>query len=174
MRNIKIFLLVLIFTTSCNLGKGNCCKQNKEDITSTRQALKIILTFGAYFDNHAKRKFEANERKWELNGKILKYSIDTHGTRYGEPLELADKELGTIIRFIQDRKLVQPVNKKLETEFLNKHEYAEVIKGSITLNDKIVKILIIANGYGLTEKDITSKHFMELEQIFYKIVDSHR
>lgn len=112
-------------------------------------------TIGSYIDNHFERTFQAQERIWVLKNKHLEYKIDAHDKRYTNTLELTDEELEEIIRFIQEKDLLQTVDKELNAQFpFNEGRLIEAIRGSLHLNGHEVEIHFQAEGPDLLEEDI--------------------
>ncbi|MCP4131160.1 MAG: hypothetical protein GY754_09285 [bacterium] len=162
-RYILLSILLLLAAAACDL---------KKETIPTPKDLKIKLTYGTYMNDHAARKFEARERSWTVNGRQMKYSIDAHGKRYGDTIELSGEEVKKITRYIREKELLRSVTVEFNAKYLSKHEYSEVIRGRLELNGKASDVDIRSNGFGLIEKDEKGKRLRELEQIFYTITEN--
>lgn len=141
--------------------------------SQAQQSLHISMTFGSYTDDSVNKKFHARERIWELKNKKLIYVIDANEKRYSDTIILTKEEFDMILKYVQENDLLKSVEEKFYSEFMSKHEYNETLKGEIVFNKIAYPFMFSANGIHLIEQNSFAKQLMELEQIFYKIVESN-
>ncbi len=138
-----------------------------------QKALEIELSFGAYTNDHAARKFYGQEKEWSLKGNVLSYRIEAHEKVYVDTLDLKPESIKAISELIEKDSLLQSVDRKLETNFLDKRGYSESIRGYIKSGDDTYTIMIKANGYSMISETLEGKRLKNLEQLFYQIVDQN-
>jgi hypothetical protein len=137
-------------------------------------SINISITFGSYYNDHHEKKFHAQERIWDVCEQRLIYRIDANGTMYADSLVLAKKEIEEVIQFIKDHGLQQSDNNELKSEYASKFEYSCMIRGSIEMQGKTYNYNIRSNASSLLEKYPLAKSLMDMEQLFYRLVENHR
>jgi hypothetical protein len=152
-------LFALIFLIP-NLGLG-------------QEKIEFDLVFGSYMNNHYQKEFHTAERQWMLKSDELIYSIDAHGTRYADTLSLNQQDLNLIRKRLEENKLHQSIIKDLSVDYLEKQEWIVSIKGSISIQDKIIQIDIKANGPSILENDLDAEKLNQFEALLYRIIENY-
>ncbi len=139
----------------------------------SQQVLKVNLTFGDYFDDQVEHKFTSNERVWNLDGKILNYSIDANNLRYVDTLTLSDVEIEKITQLLKVNEPLQSIKKDLKSNIPGKREMDSEIRGNITFDNKTIEIFVKSDEFRKTKEDISLKWLYDFQQLFFEILDSH-
>jgi len=141
---------------------------------SAQKKIEFEITFGNYTNDHATRKFYSQERKWILKKEKLIYFIDAHDKRYSDTLKLKTNEVDSLIKIINENKLSVSVKKDLSDKTFDKYEWTGNIIGHLNLNGKVAHLNIKANSMSVLDKDADVKRLKKLEELLYKIIESHR
>ncbi|MDX2174425.1 MAG: hypothetical protein SFY56_15085 [Bacteroidota bacterium] len=140
----------------------------------SQKKLDIDIVFGVYVDDHNERTFKAEERNWILKNKVLVYHIDAHNKRYSDTLKMNAEDINTIIKLIEENKLIATINKDLTKDFLDKNGWSSQIKGKIVYGNKQGTQTIKSNSSTALEEDKEYNNLKKLEDLFYQIIETKR
>jgi len=135
---------------------------------------EIHLKFGKYTNDHTQREFHVQEQNWILKDGKLSYKIQVHDDLYADTHSLTELELKTVSLYLDSMNLSDTVTQKFDVDYLDKHEYEQVIFGDIIYKGKNSHILIKGNDFIGMEKNTNCSALYRLEQYFFTIIENHR
>lgn len=141
---------------------------------NAQQSLSFELLFGTYTDDHYARKSYYTEHKWALNGNQFAYTTIYNNRIYADTFAISKQEISELWANLDSLKLAGNIEKRLQSNLLEKHEYSEEIRGTINHSGNLFAIDVRANAPNMISNDYVGKALKSFQDLLFEIVDRER
>jgi hypothetical protein len=133
--------------------------------------LDFDILFASYSNNHLKKEFHSEERRWVLKNDSLIYDIDIRNKRYSDTIVLDSRKIQIIVEFVESKNLNKSATQDIRSPYLSKMGQYSLIKGWIKQDKKLVEYNIKYSSSVAVNNDVQTEDLLKFQDLLYQLFE---